>query len=85
MGLQFISGVYVPFWQLGSGLWTFASLFPLKWMAQGFRSVFLPDTFLVREPGGSWQHGPMALALGAWLLIGALLCARIFRWTDERR
>jgi ABC-2 type transport system permease protein len=84
VALQFISGVYVPFWQLGSGLRTFASLFPLKWMAQGFRSVFLPASFLRVEPGGSWQHGQMAIALGIWAVIGAILCARTFRWTDER-
>lgn len=84
VALQFISGVYVPFWQLGSGLRAFASIFPLKWMAQGFRSVFLPDSLLVREPAHSWQHGQTALVLLAWAVVGAILCARTFRFVDER-
>ena len=82
--LSFVSGVYVPFWQLGSGIRAFASVFPLKWMAQGFRSVFLPDEFLIREPSHSWQHREMALVLLAWAVVGTILCARTFRWTDER-
>jgi ABC-2 type transport system permease protein len=84
VALSFVSGVYVPFWQLGPGIRMFASCFPLKWMAQGFRSVFLPNEFLLREPSHSWQHGQMALVLGAWCVVGALLCARTFRFADER-
>jgi ABC-2 type transport system permease protein len=85
VGLQFISGVYVPFWQLGKGLRTFASLFPLKWTAQGFRSVFLPDAFLMREPGHSWQHPMMAIVLLIWAALGSLICLKTFRWVDESR
>ncbi len=41
--LQFISGVYVPFNDVPAlDAATSASFFPLKWMAQGMRSVFLP-------------------------------------------
>ncbi len=84
VALQFISGVYVPFDQLSSGVRMFASVFPLKWMGQGFRSVFLPDTYLkVAEPGHSWQHGWMALVLVGWCTIGGILCARTFRWTSK--
>ena len=83
VALQFISGVFVPFWQLSSTLRTVASLLPLKWMAQGFRSVFLPDSFLQVEPGGSWQAGPRAVVLLGWCVIGLLLCARTFRWTSK--
>lgn len=84
VALQFISGVYVPFNELSPGVRTFASVFPLKWMGQGFRSVFLPDSYLaVAEPGHSWQHGPMVLVLTAWCIIGGLLCARTFRWVKK--
>jgi ABC-2 type transport system permease protein len=84
VALQFISGVYVPFDQLSPGVRAFASVFPLKWMGQGFRSVFLPDSYLkVAEPGHSWQHGPMALVLLAWCVLGGLLCARTFRWVKK--
>jgi ABC-2 type transport system permease protein len=84
VALQFVSGAYVPYNQLPAGARTFASIFPLKWMAQGFRSVFLPDSYLkVAEPGHSWQHGPMALVLLAWCVLGGLLCARTFRWVKK--
>jgi ABC-2 type transport system permease protein len=85
IGLQFISGVYVSFSELPSGLRTFASVFPLKWIAQGYRSVLLPDSFLKVEPGGSWQHGQTALVLLVWLVISGLLCARTFRWMKGSR
>jgi ABC-2 type transport system permease protein len=84
VALQFVSGVYVPFWQLGSGIRAFASLFPLKWMAQGFRSVFLSDALLVREPSHSWQRPQTFAVLLAWAVIGTLLCARTFRWVDKK-
>jgi ABC-2 type transporter len=41
--LQFISGVYVPFTVVPAWMRDVASFFPLKWMAQGMRSVFLPE------------------------------------------
>jgi ABC-2 type transport system permease protein len=84
VALQFISGVYVPFDQLSTGVRAFASVFPLKWMGQGFRSAFLPDSYLkVAEPGHSWQHGTMALVLLGWCIFGGLLCARTFRWVKK--
>ena len=51
-----------------------AAVFPLKWMAQGMRSVFLPEAFAAREVAGSWQHGTTALVLVAWLVVGLALC-----------
>ncbi len=83
VALQFISGIFVPFWQLSPTLRGVASVLPLKWMAQGFRSVFLPDSFLQVEPGGSWQAGPRAAVLAGWCIIGVLLCVRTFRWTSK--
>lgn len=83
VALQFISGVYVNFTQLPPTLRTVASVFPLKWMSQGFRSVFLPDSYLSVEPSHSWQHGPMVMVLLAWCVIGAIFCARTFRWTPK--
>ena len=35
-----------------------ASLFPLKWMAQGMRSVFLPEGFEVLEQNGDVEPRP---------------------------
>jgi ABC-2 type transport system permease protein len=82
--LQFISGVYIsvdtiPDWMLNIG-----ALFPLKWMCQGLRGVFLPDSAKVLEQAGDWEFGRIALVLGAWCLGGLLLCLLTFRWKSRR-
>ncbi|PZS26779.1 MAG: ABC transporter [Pseudonocardiales bacterium] len=82
--LQFISGVYFLFSALPSGLQQVAAIFPLKWMTQGLRSVFLPDSFLGQEPAHAWEHGRMALVLLAWCVGGLVLCLRTFRWKGRR-
>jgi ABC-2 type transport system permease protein len=81
--LQFISGVFFQYTSIPDWMRTIASLFPLKWMTQGMRSVFLPDSFAVREVGGSWALGHVAIALGAWVVIALVLCVFTFRWTDR--
>ena len=81
--LQFISGVFFQYTSLPDWMRTIASLFPLKWMTQGMRSVFLPDSFAAQEVGGSWALGHVAVALGAWVVIGLALCVFTFRWTDR--
>jgi len=78
--LQFISGVYFPYNNLPGWMHAIASVFPLKWMAQGMRSVFLPDYMRLIEPGQSWHIGEGAIVLTAWLVVGLLLALRSFRW-----
>lgn len=78
--LQFISGVYLPFTQLPDWLQTVAGVFPLRWMASGMRSVFLPDAFASAEPGGAWHLGLGTLVLAAWLVLGTVACLLTFRW-----
>jgi ABC-2 type transport system permease protein len=78
--LQFISGVYLQFTMLPVWLQNVASVFPLKWMAQGMRAVFLPSDFASAEQGGSWNLGWVALVLAAWLVVGLVLCRFTFRW-----
>ncbi|WP_166876114.1 ABC transporter permease [Salinibacterium sp. ZJ450] len=78
--LQFISGVYLPFSQLPDWLQGFASAFPLKWMAQGMRNVFLPENFEALEVGGVWDLAGVGLWLGVWLVAGLILCRLTFRW-----
>ncbi|MEU5565817.1 ABC transporter permease [Micromonospora musae] len=82
--LQFISGVFFVFTELPTWMQQVAALFPLKWMCQGLRSVFLPDGFGAQEAGGSFELGRVALVLGAWCVIGLLLCLTTFRWTTRR-
>jgi ABC-2 type transport system permease protein len=81
--LQFISGVFFQFSEIPTWMQTVASFFPLKWMAQGLRSVFLPDVLAAHEPAGSWELGKVALVLVLWCVAGLLLCIATFRWQDR--
>lgn len=78
--LQFISGVYLQFTALPDWLQNVASVFPLKWMAQGMRSVFLPDGFETLEVNESWDTPGVAIALAIWLVVGLVLARVTFRW-----
>jgi ABC-2 type transport system permease protein len=82
--LQFISGVFVPFNNVPPWLQHIAAVFPLKWMSQGLRSVFLPPGAIALEPAHAWQHGQTALVLGAWVVAGLVLCLTTFRWRSSR-
>jgi ABC-2 type transport system permease protein len=81
--LQFISGVYVPFFLVPAWLRDIASVFPLGWMCEGMRSVFVPQAVTL-EPGHSWQHGQTALVLLAWVVAGLVLCLTTFRWQNRQ-
>ena len=81
--LQFISGVYVPFFLVPAWLRGIASVFPLEWMCRGMRSVFVPQAVTL-EPGHSWQHGQTALVLSAWVVAGLVLCLTTFRWQNRQ-
>ncbi|MEP6659085.1 MAG: ABC transporter permease [Acidimicrobiales bacterium] len=83
VALQFISGVFVPFNELPDWLRSVAGVFPLRWLCQGMRSVFLPDSFQQIEQGHSWQHPTMAIVLLAWAVLGMVLCVRTFRFTTD--
>lgn len=78
--LQFISGVYLQFSVLPAWLQNFASIFPLKWLAQGMRSVFLPDSFKAVEQGGTWDLSGVLIVTLIWLVVGLVLCRVTFRW-----
>jgi ABC-2 type transport system permease protein len=78
--LQFISGVYLRFNILPEWMQNLASVFPLKWMAQGMRAAFLPDDFKVLEQNQEWDLGWVAIALVAWLVIGLVISRLTFRW-----
>ncbi|GAA3396868.1 ABC transporter permease [Cryptosporangium minutisporangium] len=84
IGLMFVSGVFVDIASLPDAMVKVASIFPVKWMGQGFRSVFLPDGLAAQEGAGQWEHGRIALVLGAWCVAGLVLALATFRWTDRR-
>ncbi len=78
--LQFISGVFFTWDSLPTWMQQVASVFPLKWLAQGMRSVFLPDEFMAVEPAGPWQHGATVAVLAAYLVLGLVVAVRTFAW-----
>jgi ABC-2 type transport system permease protein len=83
--LQFLSGVFFPYYNIPEWMRAIASAFPLRWMAQGMRSVFLPGEMVNAEPGHSWHLGLGALVMAAWLVAGLFLAVRTFRWVRERQ
>ena len=78
--LQFTSGVFFVFTQLPGFLQTVAEFFPLKWLAQGMRSVFLPEDFAQAEARMSYELTTGALVLAAWVVVGFILALVTFRW-----
>ena len=81
--LQFFSGVFFVFTQLPGWMQQVAAIFPLKWLTQGMRSVFLPDTFAAQEVAASWESGRTALILLVWLIVGLFLAVKTFRWENK--
>ncbi|ANP53909.1 ABC-2 type transport system permease protein [Streptomyces griseochromogenes] len=82
--LQFISGVYISIGTIPGWMLDIGALFPLKWLCQGLRGVFLPDSARVLEQAGSWEFGRIALVLAAWCAGGLALCLLTFRWKNRR-
>ncbi|MEJ3749169.1 ABC transporter permease [Actinomycetes bacterium KLBMP 9797] len=78
--LAFISGIFIRYTEIPGWMYSFAALFPVKWIAQGLRAGFLPDAYAADEPAGGWEEGRILLVLLAWLAIGVALCVTTFRW-----
>ncbi len=86
LGLMFISGVFIESNSIPDWLRTVAGVFPLRWLASGMRSVFLPAEFeQAFEPGGSYDLGIGAAVLAAWVVVGFVFAVATFRWGRERR
>ena len=81
--LQFFSGVFFIFTDLPQWMQQVAAIFPLKWMTQGARSVFLPDSFAAQEVAGSWETGRTFAIIGAWLVVGIIWAIRSFKWERQ--
>jgi ABC-2 type transport system permease protein len=81
MLLLFISGIYLPLTMLPGWLQDASALFPLRWVAQGMRSAFLPDEVAAAtEAAGTWEHDRVLLVLLAWFVVGLVVCLTTFRW-----
>jgi len=81
--LQFFSGVFFVFTSLPVWMQQFAALFPLKWLTQGMRSVFLPADFATQEVAGDWELGRTALILIIWLVLGLIISIKTFKWSRQ--
>jgi ABC-2 type transport system permease protein len=82
--LQFFSGVFFVFTDLPAWMQQVAAIFPLKWMTQGMRSVFLPDSFATAEVAGSWETEKTFLVILAWFVAGLVISIRTFKWDRQR-
>jgi ABC-2 type transport system permease protein len=78
--LQFTSGVFFIFTKEPTWMRDVASVFPLRWLSQGMRSVFLPASYGREELGHSYQLPEVAVILTIWSIVGIILCWRTFRW-----
>ena len=81
--LQFFSGVFFVFSTLPQWMQQFAALFPLKWLTQGMRSVFLPESFAAEEVAKSWEIPQIAIILLIWTVVGTFLALKTFKWSDK--
>ena len=81
--LQFFSGVFFIFTQLPHWMQQVAALFPLKWLTQGMREVFLPDTFAIKEVAKSWETSRGITINLVWLVVGVALAIKTFRWDRD--
>jgi ABC-2 type transport system permease protein len=61
----------------------FAALFPLKWLTQAMRSVFLPAEAAALEVAGSFELAKCAAVLVAWTIGGLVLSLVFFRWNKR--
>jgi len=78
--LQFSSGVFFLYSQLPTWMQQFAALFPLKWLTQGMRYVFLPEGAAAAEVAGSFEMERVAMVLLVWTVLSAMLAWGFFRW-----
>lgn len=77
---QFTSGVFFVYANLPKWMQTLAAIFPLKWIAQAMRGVFLPAAFAQREVGHTFAFGEAAIVLSAWMVGALIVAVRTFRW-----
>lgn len=78
--VQFASGIYIQFSQLPEWMQHAAQALPVAWMALGMRAALLPESHAAFELGGTWDLDGVAIALGAWLVVGLVLVRLTFRW-----
>lgn len=78
--MEFISGVFFQFTDVPRWMQWVANIFPLRWMALGYRYVFLPDWFKSQETGNDWKVETVLTVLVVWAVVAFVLAIRWFRW-----
>ena len=77
--LQFVSGIFFPLSDLPDWMVHTFSVLPVRWSAELMRESFLPSTFAVAEPTGSWETGKGLLIVGSWLVAGIVAAVVVTR------
>jgi ABC-2 type transport system permease protein len=80
---QFTSGVFFVYANLPAWMRDISAAFPLKWMAQAMRGVFLPKSFATQEVAHSFELPKAAIILVAWSICAAMLCRLTFHWLPK--
>lgn len=89
--LMFLSGIFTPPWVLPSSLRTLSEFFPVGYLAEAMRSMWLGKDFVhqtLHTHGmtvGSHQGldmlvGPGLLVCAAWLVVAVVVALKFFRW-----
>lgn len=79
LGLQVVSGIFVPVSELPGWLSALGAVFPLRWLGEGFQATLLPADADV--PHASLVT--IVAILGGWLVLGGWGAQRALRVTDR--
>jgi ABC-2 type transport system permease protein len=77
--LYFVSGVFVPFKQLPTGIQSVAELLPVQPFVDALRIAFDPHTSGAGIAGGDLSK------LAIWGVVGLVLAVRFFGWTPRHQ
>ncbi|MFD9511211.1 ABC transporter permease [Streptomyces mirabilis] len=84
MTLMFVSGAFSPLKSQPAWLQHLASVFPLRWIAQGVRSALLSDHAKSQELAGDWQHLTVLAVLVVWTIVGFTLAPTLLQRMTRR-
>ena len=78
LGLFLTSGTVIPL--SGNGAWieAISSVFPLRWLGDGFRRLLLPEVFSTGVPGGAPSPILIAAMILGWLTVGTVVLLKRF-------
>jgi ABC-2 type transport system permease protein len=83
-GMTVISGIFIPLQAFPTWLQVVAQAFPVYWIGLAMRSVFLPESAMALELGGSWRTLETFVVLLIWSIAGALIAPILLRRMTRR-